>query len=142
MSVYDLSGCDNTVAVVSCSSITGHDSLSSVVHSLGDVSGLSVEQSSITEVATPQGESLSTNLHSTPIQLNPVLAFIKAFSLRADVDTIEKCVCENFGNDLVESAKKALWSFCDCSLATAFLPFQTRCNSDKRSQLTAILMIY
>ena len=43
---------------------------------------------------------------------DPVLAFIKAFQLKGDFDSIKRSVCEHFDRELVEGAKIALWKFC------------------------------
>ena len=50
---------------------------------------------------------------------NPVLAFIKAFCLKGDFDSIKRSVCEHFNRELVEGAKKALWNFCASTLDNA-----------------------
>ena len=71
------------------------------------------------------------------ILIHPVLAFLKAFHLKGDVDTIRRSVCENFSNELVESAKKALWDFCGSVLEAASFPLEIRWDSEKRSQLMA-----
>ena len=67
------------------------------------------------------------------ILIHPVLAFLKAFRLKRDVDTIRRSVCENFSSELVESGKKALWDFCGSVLEAACFPLQIRRDSEKRS---------
>ena len=68
-----------------------------------------------------------------------MLAFIKAFRLKSDYDSIKMSVYEHFSCELVESAKKALWNFCGSALDEASLPFQVRRDSERRSQLVANL---
>ena len=81
-----------------------------------------------------QGSSVSS-----PLLISAVLSFIKAFRLRGDVDSLKKRVSEHFSPDDIENAKKLLWAHCRVDLEAAGLPFHTRRESNKRSQLAANL---
>ena len=69
--------------------------------------------------------------------MNALLAFIKAYRLRGDVESLKKSVIDRFSSDDVEAAKKLLWDHCEHDLLSAGLLFHSRRDSDKRSSLAA-----
>ena len=97
-----------------------------------DQHGRSTSAQPITPVGGAAGSNEGENPPSTgnsashSILISPVLAFIKAFRLKSDYDSIKRSVYEHFSCELVESAKKALWNFCGSALDEASLPFQVR----------------
>ncbi len=70
---------------------------------------------------------------------DPVLAFIKAYRLRGDNDGLKGAVADHFDTAAVADAKKKLWDFCKQDLTSLGLSFQSRRDSERRSQLTADL---
>ena len=71
--------------------------------------------------------------------MNALLAFVKAYRLRGDVESLKKFVIDHFSSDDVEAAKKLLWDHCERDLLSAGLLFHSRRDSDKRSSLAASL---
>ena len=69
--------------------------------------------------------------------VNPVLAFIKAFRLKSDADTLKRIVKDHFSSDHVENAKSQLWDSCGLALVDAGISFHSRRDSENRSQLVA-----
>lgn len=145
LSAYDLPYCDNTlVGVCGPPSSSPDGSLSVSTLSSGNVVLSEGNTSAVGVVPSPQRGELSSpgqtaSVPNGPLLVNPVLAFIKAFRLQGDIDTIKRSVCENFSSELVEGAKKALWDQCGTILEAASLPFHIRRDSEKRSQLSANL---
>ena len=87
------------------------------------------------------GQIESENAAMPTASSGPILdnAFIKAYRLRGDVNSLKKVICERFSSEVVDRAKKALWDFCDHQLENANLVFHARRDSDKRSQCIANL---
>ena len=71
--------------------------------------------------------------------IDSTLAFIKAFRLKADVNSLRRTVSERFSSAAVDTAKGLLWDSCGQLLEEAGIPYQSRRDSDKRSQLSANL---
>ena len=69
--------------------------------------------------------------------VNPVLAFIKAFRLKSDADTLKRIVKDSFSSDHVENAKSQLWDSCGLTLVDAGISFHSWRDSENRSQLVA-----
>ena len=141
LSAYDLSCSTSTLASVCGQSSTSPDgSLSDSTLSSGSVDLPAGGQTpAVNVVLSPHREELSSprQIASAPCLVSPVLAFIKAFRLQGDVDTIKRSVCENFSSELVEAAsKKALWDHCGTYLEAASLSYHVRRESGKRSQLS------
>lgn len=100
-----------------------------------DATLLSVDDSTLTSQPTP-----SNNLPShTPMLVNSVLSFIKAFRLKSDKDNLKIVVSDRFSCASAVSVKKVLWEFCSNELVAVNLSFHVRRDSDKRSQLSANL---
>ena len=141
LSAYDLSCSTSTLATVCGQSSTSPDgSLSDSTLSSGSIDLPAGGQTpAVNVVPSPHREELSSpgQTASAPCLVSPVLAFIKAFRLQGDVDTIKRSVCENFSSELVEAAKKALWDHCGTYLEAASLSYHVRRESRKRSQLSA-----
>ena len=97
---------------------------------------LSTTDNTLTSQHSPMNNMSSAH---QPFLVNPVLSFIKAFRLKSDMDTLKRVAADRFSCTAVDSAKKDLWNFCSEELLTANLPFHSRRDSDKRSQLTANL---
>ena len=76
---------------------------------------------------------------ATTVFCEPVLAFIKAFRLRGDVNTLRQAALNCFSTSLISNAKKALWDMCTSELSSLELPFAPRRSSEKRFQATADL---
>ena len=83
--------------------------------------------------------SVPTLTGPKPMLVDTVLSFIVAFRLKGDNDSLKKIVVERFCNDDVETAKKLLWDCCSSDLLAKGLPFHTRRDSERRSQLEAHL---
>ena len=64
--------------------------------------------------------------------VDPVLAFIKAYRLKGDTDSLRRVVKDHFSSAHVENAKRLLWDSCGQLLEEVNLPFYAR-----RSQLSA-----
>ena len=124
MSVYDLSACGSTPFVVSgvpvaspCPSTEqGNSSQGMSVRQLQSntlaVDAVSVsDQGGSSPSVDPFPSSSAGHSPSCPILIDPVLAFVKAFRLKGDIDSIKRSVYERFSCELVESAKKALQRF-------------------------------
>ena len=71
--------------------------------------------------------------------IDPALAFIKAFRLKGDANSLKRVVSERFSSDAVDTAKSLLWDSCSQLLEEAGMPYQSRRDSDRRSQLSANL---
>ena len=69
----------------------------------------------------------------------PVLAFIKAFRLRGDMNALKQAALSRFSIPMLASAKKALWESCSDDLSSLDLPFTPRRSSEKRTQAVADL---
>ena len=143
LSAYDLSAPSSTSFGVS--GLPVHSLNPTTQQDDNDQHGRSTSAQPITPVGGAAGSNEGGNSPSTgnsashSILIAPVLAFIKAFRLKSDYDSIKRSVYENFSCELVESAKKALWNFCGSALDVASLPFQVRRDSERRSQLVANL---
>ena len=68
-----------------------------------------------------------------------VLAFIKAFRLRGDMNALKQTALSRFSIPMLSSAKKTLWETCGADLSSLDLPFTSRRSSEKRTQATADL---
>ena len=138
LSVYDLSACSSTLVGISGQTTPSPDDLLPGITLSGGRHDLSEGQLESQPLGTASsqggGPSSTVSLPSTsncPILIHPVLAFLKAFRLKGDIDTIRRSVCENFSSELVERAKKALWDFCGSVLDAASFPLQIRRDSEK-----------
>ena len=80
-------------------------------------------------------QTVSGPSFDSPILVDAVLAFVKAYWLKGDIDSLKRLVSERFSSELVDKAKRSLWDFCDNLLSS--LPYQLRRDSDRRSQLAA-----
>ena len=69
--------------------------------------------------------------------VDPVLAFIKAYRLKGDTDSLRRVVKDHFSSAHVENAKRLLWDSCGQLLEEVNLPFYARRDSENRSQLSA-----
>ena len=76
---------------------------------------------------------------SKPLLVNTVLSFIVAYRLKGDSDSLKRVAGEHFCNEDIEAAKGLLWDCCSSDITAKGLVFHSRCDSDKRSQLTANL---
>ena len=65
----------------------------------------------------------------SPFLVSALLAFIKAYRLRGDVESLKKSVINRFSSDDVEAAKKLLWDHCERDLLSADLLFHSRHDS-------------
>ena len=74
-----------------------------------------------------------------PVFCEPVLAFIKAFRLRGDLNSLKQAALSRFNISMLASAKKALWECCKDDLTVLDLPFSQRRSLEKRSQAAADL---
>ena len=105
LSAYDLSCSTSTLASVCGQSSTSPDgSLSDSTLCSGSIDLPAGGQTpAVNVVPSPHREELSSSgqTASAPCLVSPVLAFIKAFCLQGDVDTIKRSVCENFSSELV-----------------------------------------
>ena len=81
--------------------------------------------------------SLNSGFNSSSHIVNPVLAFLKAFRLRGDKDSLKSRIRERFSGSSVSNAKKLLWDFCSQSFVSLGLQYTSRRDSDNRSQLVA-----
>ena len=70
--------------------------------------------------------------------IDSALAFIKAFRLKGDANSLKRIVYERFSSDAVDTAK-SLCDSCGQLLEEAGMPYQSRRDSDRRSQLSANL---
>ena len=68
-----------------------------------------------------------------------VNACIEAFRLKGDANSLKRIVSERFSSDAVDTAKSLLWDSCGQLLEEAGMPYQSRRDSDRRSQLSANL---
>ena len=59
------------------------------------------------------------------------LAFIKAFCLKGDVNSLRRTVSERFSSAAVDTAKGLLWDSCGQLLEEAGIPYQSCRDSDK-----------
>ena len=120
-------------------------SATNVTDNVGLVSSVS-DKSSTCSVNVLSGPSCSlgsdNSIPCDPTLYNTFLAFIKAYRLRGDVDSLKKVAYEHFSSDLVDRAKKALWDVCGNQLETANLPFQARRDSDNRSHIDDIIRAF
>ena len=82
---------------------------------------------------------LNSSQLSRPLLVNTALSFIKAYRLRGDNESLKKRVCEHFSPNDIENAKKMLWDHCRQDLEAAGLPYHSRRDSDRRSQIAANL---
>ena len=84
---------------------------------------------------------ISQLLLVTPVMdsllVNPVLAYVKAFRLRGDSDSLKHAALGKFAPALLAEAKKILWD--KCSLSSLGLLLTSRCTTEKRSQAAADL---
>ena len=71
--------------------------------------------------------------------IDPVLAFIKAFRLRGDRESLRLAACSRFDTVMVSAAKKKLWESCSSDLRESGLTFQLHRGSEKRTQVSADL---
>ena len=69
--------------------------------------------------------------------VDPVLAFIKAYRLKGDTDSLRRVVNDCFSSAHVENAKHLLWDSCSQLLEEVNLSFYARRDSENRSQLSA-----
>ena len=69
--------------------------------------------------------------------IDPVLAFIKAYRLKGDTDSLRRVVKDHFSSAHVENAKRLLWDSCGQLLEEVNLPFYACRDSENRSQLSA-----
>ena len=157
LSSYDLSGCQTQVGaegipdnspddMLSDSTLISDSSLSCgqegsvqeqyTVHPHSPTHVVGAKVSNPGEKSATAGLSSSESVPDHPVT-DPVLAFVKAFRLKGDVDSLKRLVSERFSSELVDRAKKALWDCCGSTLVAASLPFQPRRDSDRRSQLVA-----
>ena len=72
-------------------------------------SGTSVS-SQLPPSSVPSG--LNSGINPAPHVVNPVLAFLKAFRLRSDKESLKTRTCERFSSSSVSEAKKLLWDCC------------------------------
>ena len=86
--------------------------------------------------ASPQEQQVDAGAICTSV-VNPVLAFIKAFRLKSDADTLKRIVKDRFSSDHVENAKSQLWDSCGLALVDAGISFHSQRDSENRSQLVA-----
>ena len=76
-----------------------------------------------------------------PVLCEPLLAFIKAFCLRSDLNTLKQAALSCFNISMLASTKKASWECCKDDLTVLNLPFTQRRSSEKHSQAAADLLI-
>ena len=69
--------------------------------------------------------------------INPVLAYVKAFRLRGDSDSLKHAALGKFAPAILAEAKRILWD--KCSLSSLGLPLTSRRTTEKRSQAAADL---
>ena len=69
--------------------------------------------------------------------VNPVLAYVKAFRLRGDLDSLKHAALGKFAPALLAEAKRILWD--KCSLSSLGLPLTSCRTTEKRSQAAADL---
>ncbi len=67
---------------------------------------------------------------------DPVLAFVKAFRLKGDVNALKHAA---FSTLMFSNAKKLLWELCHQELSSLALPLTSRRSTEKRSQAAADL---
>ena len=79
---------------------------------------------------------LVTPVMDSPL-VNPVLAYVKAFRLRGDLDSLKHVALGKFATALLAEAKRILWD--KCSLSSLGLPLTSRRTTEKRSQAAADL---
>ena len=73
-----------------------------------------------------------------PVFCELILAFIKAFCLRGDLNALKQAA---LSISMLVSAKKALWECCKDDLSVLDLPFTQRRSSEKHSQAQLIWKI-
>ena len=81
--------------------------------------------------------SLNSGFNSAFHIVNQVLAFLKAFRLRGDKDSLKSRTRECFSGSSVSDAKKLLWDCCSQFFVSLGLQYTSRRDSDNRSQLVA-----
>ena len=69
--------------------------------------------------------------------INPFLAYVKAFQLRGDSDSLKHAALGKFAPAILAEAKRILWD--KCSLSSLGLPLTSRRTTEKRSQAAADL---
>ena len=81
---------------------------------------------------------VATQAEGTMI-IDVVLAFIKAYCLRGDKNSLSTIVLDRFDQSAVEHSKQLLWESCKTELEDAGLVYHQRRSSDKREQINADL---
>ena len=86
--------------------------------------------SEIVSIATT---TISQLLPVTPVMdsllINPVLAYVKAFRLRGDSDSLKHAALGKFAPAILAEAKRILWD--KCSLSSLGLPLTSRRTTEK-----------
>ena len=127
---------------VACDLRSVSDSVSTVNNNSVCSSQLSASHNSgvaNVSVSSPSSvpSSLNSGFNSSSHIVNPVLAFLKAFRLRGDKDSLKSRICERFSGSSVSDAKKLLWDCCSHSFVSLDLQYSSRRDSDNHSQLVA-----
>ena len=127
---------------VACDLRSVSDSVSTVNNNSIYSSQLSASHNSgIVDVSVSFPSSVPSGLTSgfNPAShiVNPVLAFLKAFHLRGDKDSLKSRTHECFSGSSVSDAKKLLWDCCSQSFVSLGLQYTSQRDSDNRSQLVA-----
>ncbi len=71
--------------------------------------------------------------------VDPVLAIIKAYRLRGDMEGLKRASSSRFDSCMTAQAKKVLWENCQVDLKATGWVHQSRRDSEKRSQVCADL---
>ena len=118
-----------------------HTPVPPVAHSAGPSGSGARSQSQPHVVSTPASTSSTARMVNVSTDctsvVDPVLAFIKAFRLRGDTDSLRRVLKDRFSGAHVESAKRLLWDSCGQALDELNLTFHVRRDSENRSQLSA-----
>ena len=118
-----------------------HTPVPPVAHIAGPSGSGARSQSQPHIVSTPASTSSTARMVNVSTDctsvVDPVLAFIKAFQLRGDTDSLRRVLKDRFSGAHVESAKRLLWDSCSQALDELNLTFHVRRDSENRSQLSA-----
>ena len=132
----NVSTCTSTVARVPNPSLVDTVNLSEGHHN--PIAGVTVPLQDGGSSSTGQSPPVS----NCPFLIDPVLAFVKAFRLRGDVDSLKRSVGERFSSELVEGAKRSLWDSCCSFLEGASFPFMYAGILEDEVNSQPIWMIY
>ena len=64
----------------------------------------------ISQGAMP-AQTVSGPSFDSPILVDAVLALVKAYRLKGDIDSLKRLVSERFSSEVVDKAKRSLWDF-------------------------------